>query len=310
MARLISTIVVLGLLGGTAAAFAITEGLKLERSPITGTRITSTFSPGCKCSTALAHIDFRLRKNDSVTATVLRADGKRVQTIASSLDAPRGFLRLRWDGRDELGMLAPPGDYKVRIHLARRHQTINLPNTIIIDKTPPRITVTRVRPPVFSPNHDGRKDHVAIRFAVSETARPLLLVNGRRALRGRLTHVSGTLYWSGRIDGHRLPTGRYALTLRAQDVAGNRSPPSRAHVVEINYVSADLVENAHLRAGRLFFIRVSSDARRVAWRLDGENGFVKPGKVHLRAPKRPGRYRLVFSVGGHQVSAHVIVRKR
>ena len=36
---------VLGLLGGTAAAFAVTEGLKLEPSPILSPRIAKVFSP-------------------------------------------------------------------------------------------------------------------------------------------------------------------------------------------------------------------------------------------------------------------------
>ena len=45
MARLLPILLVLGLLGGTAAAFAITEGLKLEKSPIGSTHVDKLFSP-------------------------------------------------------------------------------------------------------------------------------------------------------------------------------------------------------------------------------------------------------------------------
>ena len=40
MSRLLSTVLVIGLLGGTAAAFAVTEGLKLQHTPITSTKVT------------------------------------------------------------------------------------------------------------------------------------------------------------------------------------------------------------------------------------------------------------------------------
>jgi hypothetical protein len=305
LARLISTIVVLGLLGGTAAAFAITEGLKLERSPITGTRITSAFSPGI----STAKIEFRLRKSDSVTATVIGPNRKSVQTLASDRSFEKGLVRLRWDGRNELNQIAPPGGYTVRVHLARRHQTIALPNRITIDRTPPRITITRVRPPVFSPDHDGRRDHVAIRFTVSETARPLLLVNGRRALRGRLAKAAGTLYWSGRVNGRRLAPGTYALRLRAQDIAGNGSRPSRVHMVVLRYLTLGR-RVIDARAGSLFRLRLSSDARRIYWTLAGRSGVIRPGVRKIRAPARPGRHRLVLTENGRRAVGVVIVRRR
>lgn len=45
MPRLIATALVLALLAATVAAFAITERLKLERSPIYGTKVDKIFSP-------------------------------------------------------------------------------------------------------------------------------------------------------------------------------------------------------------------------------------------------------------------------
>ena len=45
MQRVLTTATLVGLLVATAAAFAITERLKLVKSPIYGTEITSVFSP-------------------------------------------------------------------------------------------------------------------------------------------------------------------------------------------------------------------------------------------------------------------------
>ena len=47
MARVLSTAFLVALLAATAGAFALTQGAKLELSPIYGTRVpTKVFSPG------------------------------------------------------------------------------------------------------------------------------------------------------------------------------------------------------------------------------------------------------------------------
>ena len=45
MARVLPIVVVLALLGCTAAAFAVTEGLKLENSPISKTSVSKVVAP-------------------------------------------------------------------------------------------------------------------------------------------------------------------------------------------------------------------------------------------------------------------------
>jgi len=88
--RALSTVTLLGLLIATAAAFAVTERLKLVKSPITGPRISKVFSPVCGCARGKANISLRLRHADHVTVTVL--DGRRdvVSTLAFGLRVPRG----------------------------------------------------------------------------------------------------------------------------------------------------------------------------------------------------------------------------
>ena len=65
MARLAPTLLVAFLLAGTAVAFAVTQGLKLEKSPVFGTKFDRVLGPSQP-----ARLRVRLRKTDTVTATV------------------------------------------------------------------------------------------------------------------------------------------------------------------------------------------------------------------------------------------------
>jgi hypothetical protein len=308
LSRLLSTLLVLGLLGGTAAAFAITEGLKLEKSPITRTHITKVFSPTCGCPHDRAKIDFRLRHADTAKVTIVRPQGDTVATLADHYFR-RGTVTLRWDGRNDTGAIVPDGSYRVRVHLAKRHQTINLPNTILVDTTPPTITLKSVQPTVISPNHDGRAEYANISFRVSGPARPLLYVNGKLAGRGRLNSSGGMLHWFGKSQGRRYPAGSYRLTLRAEDQAGNISKPTPPATVRIRFLALGR-SVIRVPAGKRFTVGVSADAKLVHWLLHGRMGQASPGTLKLQAPKRPGRYRLFVTAVGHSQTAVVIVTKK
>ena len=85
--RLISTLLLVGLLVATAGAFAVTERLKLTRSPITGVLVTKIFSPVCSCRTVAASIAFRLRHADRISVAVERG-GKVVRTLVRNVVSP------------------------------------------------------------------------------------------------------------------------------------------------------------------------------------------------------------------------------
>jgi FlgD Ig-like domain len=306
LARLLSTLLVLGLLGGTAAAFAVTEGLKLEKSPITGTRVTKVFSPTCRCATDKASVDFKLRSADTITVTILGRSGKKLGNIAESRHMPRGPVSLTWDGRNEFGTLVPDGAYRVRVHLADRHQTINLPNTIRVDTQAPVLTAGRVRPRVISPDHDGRAEYVNLPFRVSKPARPLLYVDARQTGRGRVVSDAGTVHWFGKLRGKALRPGLYRLWLRAEDQVGNVSRPSRPVTVRIRFITLH-PGVVHVRAGRRFSVGVGSDAKRIRWLLHGRTGKGRPGILRVRAPKRPGSYTLYVTAVTHTATAQVVV---
>lgn len=305
MARFASTLLVVALLVATAAAFALTEGLKLEQSPILGTRVpTKVFSP----LRGAAEISFRLRKADTVRVSMVDAGGDVVRTV---VDKPygKGRVTVAWDGRDDAGNIVPEGSFKPRVHLTAARRTIELPNPVRVDVSPPKVVDSAVFPSTFSPDGDGRGDRVTVRLRVNEPARVLLFANGKRRVETRFARLQSVLQWYGIVNGKSLRPGTYALSLRAVDQAGIVGDAVALGAVRIRYVS--LPEKAVRTVAKARFrVHVEADARTVAWRFAGGSGVSEPGLLALRAPREPGEYTLYVSVGGHAAKASVTVEPR
>jgi flagellar hook capping protein FlgD len=310
VARIASIVIVLALLGGTAVAFAVTERLKLERSPIAGPEIDKVFSPVCGCDTAEAQIAFRLRERDRISLAIVDAEGRVVRHLVDGEQRAAGRFATAWDGRDDAGALVPEASYRPRLDLRRDRRTIVLPNPIRVDTTRPRVRLVDLRPEGgFSPDGDGRNDRLTVRYAVNERAHGLLFVGGRRLVRTRFKPFEGRMEWFGIVNGRSLPAGVYPIQIGAEDVAGNLARRTAAVAVEIRYIS--LARGAmSVRARTRFGIRVSSDARSFRWRFAGGTGAARPGLLVLRAPRRPGRYTLFVSANGHGAQARVQVIAR
>ncbi len=310
MARFASTVLVVALLAATAAAFALTEGLKLEPSPITGPiDVSKVFSPVCGCDNATATIGFRVRERDVLDVAIVDSDRDVVATIERGVRTPAGDVTFEWDGRDAAGEVVPEGEYAPRVHLRDAHQTIVLPNPIRVDVTPPVVEQARVAPRVISPDGDRRADSVGVRYRFSEEARALVLVDGERRVRTQARRTEGSVRWSGRVDGRGLPPATYGITVAAEDRGGNVSAPTEPVPVRVRYVALGR-PTVSVAASGAFAIRVSSDARTLRWRLGGRTGTVRPGTVRLRAPRQKGRFTLVVTANGHSARAAVFVRER
>ena len=297
--------VVTALLGGSAAAFAFTEHLKLEKSPVYRTLVGKRLGPNCRCKKYREiPIQFRLRKPDRLSVVVVDSNDDVVRTLLSSAPVRAGRHRYIWDGRDDAGRVVPGGTYKPRLHLAIEHRTILMPNPIEVDPTAPTIKLDSLVPRVFSPGHAFSPNHVVIHWQASEPVLALLYVDGIRRVRWGRFIEKGRLPWYGT----GLPAGRYHLMLRAVDHAGNLSIGVPLGVVRIRYVE---VRPHVLRplAGAKIGFRVIADTRRIHWRFGKRQGTSGPGLLLLRAPK-PGRYRLVVTVDGHTAEAVVIVSPR
>jgi hypothetical protein len=299
---------VAALLVATAAAFAYTERLKLTPSPILRTRVDKLISPLCECETASARIEFRLRRHDRVTVTILDRRSDVVRTLVSDRSQRAGRVSVIWDGRDDLGQVVRSGAYKPRVKLALNRRTIVLPNRIQVDTVQPRVEMTAVRPRLFSPDADGRSDRVRISYHVDEPAQVSLYVDGVRRVVKRGSKEDGTIDWNGRVDGAVLPVGAYELSLVARDRAGNLSGRTVPVRVALRYIALGR-KRIVTAPGRRFALLVAADAKQVEWHLGSRSASVRPGTVRIRAPRQPGRYTLTVREHGHAVRAAVIVRK-
>ena len=307
---LVRPLLILLLLGATAAAFAVTEALKLEPPAISGTKTVKLFSPRCDCATANASIAFRLRRADRMTVRIVDRDGRVVRTLEDDVSVPAGAQLLVWDGYDAQDRIAPNGVYHVRVRLARSERQIQFPNAIRLDTTAPAIRLVGMSLAVLSPDGDGRGDKLEARYRLDERAHVTLYVDGRKAVGpSRLASVEGKLDWYGKVDRRALAPGLYRVTLVARDLAGNVSTPTAPKVVRLRFVSLP-IRVLHVRAGGTFGVRVDTDARTVAWRLARRRGSGAPRPLVLRAPERAGRYTLVVRVGGHAARATVLVTPR
>lgn len=302
---------VVALLAATAAAFVLTEVLKLQPSPIRApVEVTRVFSPVCNCRTAVAGIEFRLRERDVLDVSMVDGEDAVVSTIVRGSSHAAGDVDLEWDGRDDAGRVLPEGEYRVRIHLREERETITLPSTAQtrIDVTPPVVESVDVPRRVFSPDGDGVADRLLVSYSLSEDAPALLYVDGQRRGLKRFAQREGRFVWNGKANGRALPAGSYQLAVSAHDSAGNLAERSPEVRVRIRYVALGR-NRIEVTAGARFAVRVSSDASEVRWRLAGRSGGAPPGTLLLRAPRQKGQFTLVVSANGHSARAAVFVRE-
>ena len=295
------TVLVLLLLAAIAAAFVVTEDLKLEPDPIARPRIDRTFSPVCDCEQQTAQIAFRLRRPDVLTLTIADGSGHVVRTLLKRAHFSPGNHRFGWDGRDESGKLVPPGRYSARVELQKLSRVIEFPTQIAVDTTRPRFRTAKVSRRELSPDGDGRGDAITIRYRLSEPSHVLLLVNGKRRIRTRPEKT--TIRWAPSARG----AGLERLQLVAVDAAGNRAA-GRPFYVRVRYLEVTPTR-LRVRPRGAVVVRVSTDYPRYAWRLGRRRGTARKHTLRLRAPATPGRYRFAVAAAGRRDSVSVLVRR-
>ena len=213
-----SSILLAVLLVVSGAAFLRAEQLKLERSPVAHplvpkfvSRVCTLGAHGCVRGRHGVKVGFLLRDAGTVGMAIVDDGGGLVQQLVTPQKRPAGMLTAVWNFRTTAGGLVPQGTYHLQAQLRTFGRTITLPNPLIIDDTPPAITVT------------SRAGASPVRYRTSEPARvyaaavpagggkPVVIRcrRGRVRLRGRASVLPpGTLV---------------TLRLIAVDRAGNRS---------------------------------------------------------------------------------------
>ena len=301
MARVLSTAFLMGLLAATAAAFALTEGAKLELSPIYKTYVAPVFSPGI----TNGDIRFKLRKTDHLSLWMTR-DGKRVATIVTGHTYRPGWVRVVFTGVTADGITLPDGVYVPVVHLGRTHRTITIPSKMRLDTRAPVIRVPHRIYTHISPDGDGHHDAFVVKYSLDGPAQGILIVNHRRVEVTRGQKLRGTLVWNGKFGGKPAAPGNYTLQASARDAAGNVAKPFPFAVVTVRYLE---LGRTHILAkpGARFAVRVLTDAPVVSWRLNGGRGESRSHTLRFRASTKPGVYRLYVEAAGHAAKALVVV---
>jgi hypothetical protein len=217
-----ATALVLAVLVGTAVAFAETERLKLQPTPIEESFVQPAFSPVCSCPQATAAIRLRLHRADTVTVRIRDVSGDIVRVLVEDRRLPSGRTELGWDGRDDAGVRAPDGRYRVEVELTGADRTFRLPQLTTLDTVLPSAQVVSYRPKVPQP-----RQRMRVFYRVSEPAHGVLFVNGRRRI------VTHTKLRAAKLDWRPQRKGRHRLQLAALDLAGNLGPLTPVFVVRV-----------------------------------------------------------------------------
>lgn len=302
MARILPTVVVLALLGCTAAAFAVTEGLKLEHSPISRTNVSKVIAPD-SASNSTASIQFLLRKPDRVTVEIVNGNGEVVRTLTRSRPERSGLVQFRWNGRDDRREVVPDGFYRPRVHLANERRTFLLPNPIRMDATPPLIMLVSVRPRVIAPFAE-KHNSVRIQYRTNEQARAQLYIGGEPKTFVHAFVRVGKIDWGPKAAQYLSP-GPHRVRLRAIDRATNVGPPSRSLTIIVRGVELR-PQSVRVAAGRRFGFRVLNAQRYTVHFRSLHQRHSGPLLI-LRAPQQPGRYVLRVATGSHVARAVVVV---
>ena len=253
MQRLLTTATLVGLLVATAAAFAVTERLKLTKSPIFGTVVypKTGFSPTCGCARGRATIRFKLRHPDAVSVRILDSHKSTVRVVVDGVQAARGLNVFKWDGRTDGNVIAKDGRYSAEIHLAGQHRTIILPNPIQLDTTAPVVKSVTTNRDAFSPDGDHQADFVRIHYELSKSAHVNLYLDGAAHPAHEPPSRDRQLLLVRHGEREGAPAGRRTRSRSAPSTppATARRSPS-AQRIRVRDPLHRAREQAHRRAGR------------------------------------------------------------
>ncbi len=246
--RIVGGLLVLGLLGGAAVAFAVTQSLKAEPPTVLETDFSRarSFSPGCDCGVPTARFSLTLSRAGELSVRITTPGGRPVRTLLAGARRA-GIVALEWDGRDQSGNAdLRDGPYQVQVRFGRGRWRA-APNAIVRVDTQPAAVVVAGTPgrtiafgaagddgaltyevttdepatattTVFAVASDGAVDEVW------RSAEPLPLAPGEPA----------TLVWPAarRVASEPAPDGTYLAGVEVRDAAGNVSRVPAAFSVD------------------------------------------------------------------------------
>jgi flagellar hook assembly protein FlgD len=125
--RSLGTLLLVGLLVLSVAAFAATRALRSEADIVNTVVVSAQLDPAGEP----ASIRFELTRADRrADVLILDESGEPVRALALGVPLEAGPQAYRWDGRADDGEVVPPGDYRIRVVLGDQGREIEPPGTI------------------------------------------------------------------------------------------------------------------------------------------------------------------------------------
>jgi hypothetical protein len=121
----------------TVAAFAYAQRVKRDPQVVDrvaiGKKKSNAFTPPCE----QIKLKFRTTTSNQGTVEVIRPGGEIVTKLARHTFLKRyHFHQYFWNGKNEDGVLQPPGRYKLRVILEDEGRALTAPGTIRLHKHP------------------------------------------------------------------------------------------------------------------------------------------------------------------------------
>jgi hypothetical protein len=194
---------------------------------VTRFQATALFSPDGDGRREQATISVRLNEPSAVTIDIQK-DGETVRALASLAREPKGWVRAKWDGRDDAGRRVADGTYAIKLRTRAGRKQFNTSRAIVVDTVAPRLAAMSVDSATLAGPGPGEcRVSIVARDAgsvVIEALRP-----GRseplRRLGPRPIRPETPLRWNwdgARAGGGQVPPGLYLIRTVLSDVARNR----------------------------------------------------------------------------------------
>jgi flagellar hook assembly protein FlgD len=321
------------LVGATFGAFFAAQRLK-GAAPVVELRgAKRAFSPNGDGVHDVKRFGVAVRDADELTVDVLDRGGNEVRRLADRLraDAQRPS-RLRWDGRDDAGAVAPDGFYQVRVSLGRTGRSVVVPTRLRVDTRAPRPYVRGIEPtPIVPP---GTAD-IVVRVARVSSRTPTEVRVWRTDVPEPVQVATGQIRpglhrwrWDGRTAGRPVPAGTYVVQIGVTDEAGNvgrvpagmrpgRRPPGRPGLT-VRALAAQ-PPTGPVAAGERVTVGVDSRHRPYTWQLRragrsrpvAKGRQARPGLLSFKAPAGPsGLHLLELTSGPHRIAVPILVQAR
>jgi hypothetical protein len=235
----------------------------------------------------VAEVSFSLSAAANVTVEVVDAAGVVLATVLDRVWTTAGKHSLTVDGA-----ALPDGSYSVVIR-ARTESSAETTQTVplVVSRT---LGLVSASPGVFSPNGDGRRDRLDVRFALAAPATVTLrIVRGDRWVATPLAGASilpgeQRFMWDGSRSDGRLRDGDYEAVVEVTDATGTVR-------FGVPFASDTLAPRLRMLPGRRLRVEVSEPAALKLW-LNGRilrREIGRAGVVLIRSPEPVSRARVI-----------------